>query len=147
MFEVEVTEDGREHRVIDRATGVYLKWLVAGGPYFTEVFKLVCFKGSIPFTTVREEGMDPETGLPFFVFKFLTFGSAPKAHRNTKDLVNRSFDDETEKRHWMTTAAEALLVFGSGYNGLKLPHLSYTRVDLDGRIYTLEDFGYTLTSK
>ncbi|MDP9982101.1 hypothetical protein J2W14_001485 [Pseudarthrobacter oxydans] len=36
MFEVEVTKDGREHRVIDRATDVYLKWLVAGGPYFTE---------------------------------------------------------------------------------------------------------------
>lgn len=147
MFEVEVSEDGREHRVIERTTGVYLKWLVVGGPYFTEVFKLVCFEGSIPFTTVREPGVDPETGLPFFTYKFLTFGSAPKAHRNTKDLVNCTFDDETEKRHWMRTAAEALLVFGSGYNGLKLPHLSYTRVDLDGRIYTLEDFGYTLNAK
>ncbi|MDP9982102.1 hypothetical protein J2W14_001486 [Pseudarthrobacter oxydans] len=111
------------------------------------MFKLVDSECSIPFTTVREEGVDSGTGLPFFVFKFLTFGSAPKAHRNTKDLVNRAFDDETEKRHWMKTAAEALLVFGSGYNGLNLPHLSYTRVDLDGRIYTLKDFGYTLNSK
>ena len=147
MFEVEVTKDGRDHRVIDRDTGIYLKWLVAGGPYFTEVFKIVDSEGSIPFTTLREEGVDPDTGLPFFVFKFLTFGSAPRAHRNTKDLVDRTFDDETEKRHWMKTTAEALLVFGSGYNGLRLPHLSYTRVDLDGKIHTLEDFGYTLNPK
>ena len=147
MFEVEVTKDGLDHRVIDRGTGIYLKWLVVGGPYFTEVFNLVHADGSIPFTTARERSVDPETGLPFFVFKFLTFGSAPKAHRNTKDLVNRTFDDETEKRHWMKTSAEALLVFGSGYNGLKLPHPSYTRVDLDGEIYTLKDFGYTLNSK
>ena len=28
MFEVEATKDGREHRVTDRATDVYLKWLV-----------------------------------------------------------------------------------------------------------------------
>jgi hypothetical protein len=147
MFEVEETEDGHEHRVIDRATGVYLKWLVAGGPYFTEVFNLVHADGSVPLTTVREEGVDPETGLPFFVFKFLTFGSAPKAHRNTRDLVTRAFDDETEKRFWMKVAAEALLVFGWAYNGLKAPHPSYTRVELDGHTYTLKDFGYTLNSK
>ena len=147
MFELEATKDGQEHRVIDRGNGVYLKWLVAGGPYFTEVFKLVHSEGSIPFTTVREESVDPESGLPYFVFRFLTFGSAPKAHRNTKDLVNRIFDDETEKRHWMKVAAEALLVFGWAYNGLKAPHPSYTRVDLDGKIYTLKDFGYTLNSQ
>lgn len=147
MFEVEATRDGREHRVIDRAADVYLKWLVAGSPYFTEVFKLVYLEGNIPFTTVREKGADPETGLPFFVFKFLTFGSAPKAHPDTKDLVNRTFDDEAEKRHWMKTAAEALLVFGWAYNGFKAPHPSYTRVELDDRIYTLKDFGYTLNPK
>lgn len=147
MFEVEVTKDGREHRVIDRATGVYLKWLVAGDEYFTEVFKIVNSEGSTPFTTVREEGVDPESGLPYFVLKFVTFGSAPKAHRNTKDLVNRTFSDDAEKRRWMKIAVEALLVFGWAYNGLEAPHPSYTRVDLDGKIHTLEDFGYTLHSK
>ncbi|WP_269936542.1 hypothetical protein [Arthrobacter sp. HY1533] len=147
MFEVEATKDGREHRIIDRATDVYLKWLVAGGPYFTEVFELVHSGGRIPFSTVREEGHDSDSGLPYFIFKFLTFGNAPKAHRNTKDLVDRTFDDETEKLRWMKVAAEALLVFGWAYNGLKAPHPSYTRVDLDGKIYTLEAFGYTLNSK
>jgi hypothetical protein len=47
----------------------------------------------------------------------------------------------------MNVATEALLVFGWAYNGLKAPHPSYTRVDLDGKIYTLQDFGYTLNSK
>lgn len=147
MFGVEATVDGRDHRVIDRDTNVYLKWLVGGGPYFTEVFSLVHPGGSIPFTTAREEGLDAESGLPHFVFKFLTFGSAPKAHRNTRHLVNRIFDDEVEKRRLMKVAAEALLVFGWAYNGLNAPHPSYTRVDLGGRIYTLKDFGYSLSSK
>ena len=54
--------------------------------------------------TSREEGVDPESGLPYFVFRFLTFGSAPKAQRNTKHLGICTFDDETEKRHWMKVA-------------------------------------------
>ena len=147
MFVVETTKDGYEHRVIDRDVNVYLKWLVAGGPYFTEVFELVHAGGSIPFTTAREEGIDAASALPYFVYRFLTFGSAPKAHRNTKHLVNRTFDDAAEKRRWMEVAAEALLVFGSGYNGLKVPHPSYTRVDVGGQIYTLRDFGYALSPK
>ena len=64
MFEVEVTKDGHDHRVIDRDTGIYLKWLVVGGPYFTEVFNLVHADGSIPFTTARERGVDPEQAYP-----------------------------------------------------------------------------------
>ena len=147
MFVVEATKDGRDHRVFDREANVYLKWLVAGGPYFTEVFSLVHAEGSIPFTTAREEGIDAESVLPYFVYKFLTFGSAPKAHRNTKHLVTCTFEDEAEKRRWMEVAAEALLVFGWAYNGLKAPHPSYTRVDLGGQIYTLRDFGYALDSK
>jgi hypothetical protein len=147
MFVVEATKHGRDHRVIDRDANVYLKWLVAGGPYFTEVFRLVHAGESIPFTTAREEGVDAESGLPYFVFRFLTFGSAPKAHRNTKYLVDRTFVDEIEKRRWMKVAAEALLVFGWAYNGLKAPHPSYTRVDLEGKIYTLKDFGYALNPK
>ena len=112
MFVVEATRDGREHRVIDRGANVYLKWLVGGGPYFTKVFSLVHAGGSIPITASREKGVDPESGLPYFVFRFLTFGSAPKAYRNTKHLANCTFDDETEKRRWMNVATEALLVFG-----------------------------------
>ncbi|WP_346925254.1 hypothetical protein [uncultured Arthrobacter sp.] len=91
--------------------------------------------------------MDAESALPYFVYRFLTFGSAPKAHRNTRHLVDRTFVDEIERRRWMKLAAEALLVFGWAYNGLKAPHPSYARVDLEGNIYTLKDFGYDLNSK
>ena len=66
---------------------------------------------SIPFATVREEGVDAETVLPYFVVRFPTFVSAPKAHRNSRHLVNCTF---------------------------------HTRVDLEGQIYTLKDFGYVL---
>lgn len=144
MFSIEVSEGGRKHRVVDPDAGVSLEWLVAGGPYFTEVFSLDFPDGSIPFTTAREEGIDADTGLPFFTFEFLTFGSAPRAHRKTKRLTNRTFADDFEKLRWMKTATEALLVFGWAYNGLNPPHPRYVRVQLNGQIYTLEDFGYTL---
>jgi hypothetical protein len=46
----------------------------------------------------------------------------------------------------MKIAAEALLVFGSAFNGLEAPYEGYTRVEIDGRVYTLKDFGYSLSS-
>jgi hypothetical protein len=146
MFKIEVVEGGRSHRVVDTDNGVYLEWLVTGSPYSTEVFNLVHPDGGIPFTTDRERGIDTETGLPFFVFKFQTFGSAPRAHINTKHLVYRTFIDDVEKHHWMKVATEALLVFGSSFNGLNTPNPRYVRVDFDGKIYTVEDFGYRLAS-
>jgi hypothetical protein len=146
MFHVEVIADSYRHRVIDADTGVYLQWLVAGGPYFTEVFQLVHPGGVIPFSTHREHGDDPDTGLPFFVFRFITFGSAPRAHTNTKHLINCTFPDAVSKQFWMTVAAEALVVFGSAYNGLRVPNRRYTRVELNDGIFTLEDFGYELSA-
>lgn len=142
MFKVEAIADSYRHRVVDVDTGVYLEWLVAGGPYFTEVFNLIHPGGMIPFTTCREHGIDPDTGLPFFVFSFITFGSAPRAHTRTKHLINCTFTDEVSKQLWMTVATEALVVFGSAYNGFKVPNRRYTRVELNDEIYTLEDFGY-----
>ena len=118
MFSINVCEGGRKHLVVDPDAGVSLAWLVAGSPYFTEVFSLDCPDGCIPFTTARVEGIDADTGLPYFTFEFLTFGSAPRAHRNTKHLINRTFADDLERLRWMKTATEALLVFGWAYNGL-----------------------------
>lgn len=145
MFGIEV-EGGCKHRVVDPVSGVSLDWLVAGGPYFTEVFSLECPGGDIPFTTARVEGIDADTGLPFFTLKFLTFGSAPRAHRNTKRLIDRTFADDEEKLRWMRVATEALLVFGWAYNGLNAPHPRYVRVELNAQTYTAEDFGYTLNA-
>jgi hypothetical protein len=143
MFRVEKTEGRLEPRVVDTEAGVYLEWLVTGSRYTTEVFELVRASGGIPFTTSREYGVDPETGLKFMLFKFITFGSAPRAQSRAKHLVNRTFNDDNEKQYWMKAAAEALLVFGTSFNGLEAPYNGYTRVELNNRIYTLEDFGYT----
>ena len=90
-------------------------------------------------------GIDPGTGLPFFVFRFITFGSAPRAHTRTKQRINCTFTDEVSKQFWMTVATEALVVFGSAYNGFKAPNRRYTRVELNDEIYTLEDFGYKVS--
>ena len=43
----------------------------------------------------------------------------------------------------MHIATEALLVFGIAFNGLNAPYNGYTRVELNGRVYTLGDFGFT----
>ena len=146
MFRVEKTEDSLVPRVADADAGVYLEWLVTGSRYTTEVFELLNASGGIPFTTSREYVIDPATGLKFTLFKFITFGSAPRSQSRAKHLVNRIFRDENEKQHWMKIAAEALLVFGSAFNGLEAPYEGYTRVEINGRVYTLKDFGYSLSS-
>lgn len=143
MFKVEAIADSYDQRVVDVDTGVYLEWLVTGSRYTTEVFNLVHPGGMIPFTTSREYGVDPHTGLPFLVFRFITFGSAVRAQLRTKHLINCTFTDDLAKEFWMTVAAEALVVFGSAYNGFKVPNRRYTRVEVNEKIYTLEDFGYT----
>ncbi|WP_082699225.1 hypothetical protein [Arthrobacter sp. EPSL27] len=147
MFRVEKTADNLVPRVADADAGLYLEWLVTGSRYTTEVFELLSASGGIPFTTSREYAVDPETGLRFTLFKFITFGSAPRAQSRAKHLVNRTFRDGTEKQYWMKIAVEALLVFGTAFNGLEAPRKGYTKVELNGRIYTLEDFGYTLGQK
>ena len=147
MFRVEKTEGSLEARVVDADAGVYLEWLVTGSRFTTEVFELLSASGGIPFTTSREYGVDPETALKFMLFKFVTFGSAPRAQIRAKHLVSRTFNDDNEKQYWMKVAAEALLVFGTSFNGLEAPYNGYTRVQLNNYIYTLEDFGYTLHQK
>lgn len=147
MFRVEKTEDGLVPRVVDADAGVYLEWLVTGSRYITEVFELVSSSGGIPFTTSREYGLDPETGRKSTLFKFITFGSAPRAQSRATHLVNRTFRDDDERRYWMRIATEELLVFGTSFNGLEAPYIGYTRVQINGRSYTLGDFGYTLDPK
>ncbi|MDP9984098.1 hypothetical protein J2W14_003521 [Pseudarthrobacter oxydans] len=147
MFRVEKTEDSLVPRVADADAGVYLEWLVTGSRYTTEVFELVNASGGIPFTTSREYGVDPETGRKSTLFKFISFGSAPRAQSRAEHLVNRTFKDDDERRYWMRIATEALLVFGTSFNGLEAPYSGFTRVEMNGRSYTLGDFGYTLDPK
>ena len=146
MFKVEAVPDSYDQRVVDADTGVYLEWLVTGSRYTTEVSSLVHPGGMIPFMTSREYGVDPDTGPPFLVYRFITFGSAWRAQLRTQHLVNCTFTDDVAKEFWMTVAAEALVVFGSAFNGLKVPDRRYTRVALNDTILTLEDFGYPLSS-
>lgn len=147
MFRVEKTEGNLVPRVADADAGVYLEWLVTGSRYTTEVFELLTESGGIPFTTSRESDVDAETGLKFTLFKFNTFGSAPRSQSRAAHLVNRTFSDENEKQYWMKIAVEALLVFGTAFNGLDAPYKGFTRVELNNNIYMIEDFGYTLHHK
>lgn len=109
MFRVEQTEGSMVPRVADADAGIYLEWLVTGSRYTTEVFELVRAGGGIPFTTSRENCVDPETGRRFTLFKYLTFGSAVRAQSRTKHLVNRTFRDDGEKFYWMQIATEGLI--------------------------------------
>lgn len=147
MFRVEKTEGNLVPRVADADAGVYLEWLVTGSRYTTEVFELLTESGGIPFTTSRESDVDAKTGHRFTLFKFNTFGSAPRSQSRAAHLVNRTFSDENEKQYWMKIAVAALLVFGTAFNGLDAPYKGFTRVELNNNIYTIEDFGYTLHHK
>ena len=96
----------------------------------------------IPFHTNVVSGLvDPDTGNPFFVSEIVSFGSSLflKGDRNVPDY---EFSSDEEARRWLRIAAEAVLIFGLGYNGLKFDP-DYARVILNGEVLTRRDFGYT----
>lgn len=62
--------------------------------------------------------------------------------KGDKDVPNYDFSSDEEARHWRRIAAEALLIFGTNYNGFDLDP-AYARVLLNGELLTRGDFGYT----
>lgn len=79
------------------------------------------------------------TGETYYLTKFTAFGVSLTVEKNTKVKSYRFISDE-ELAVAVRLAAEALLVYGSNYNGLSRPD-GCTRVALDGGELRLSDFG------
>lgn len=72
------------------------------------------------------------------------FGSSPKGELKT-GISSYEFKDLGTREQWILLAAEALLVFGENYNGLRLPlRYHFVEITLDGATKRMSktDFPY-----
>jgi hypothetical protein len=146
LFTISSPEDDNWYlgktRVVDAERGVTLEFRNGAGRDLGGAFVLTHGEMQIPFHT-RQSGslIDEESGKPYFTIEIVTFGTSIylKGDRNVPDYV---FESVEQSRRCRRVAAEALLIFGLHYNGLKFDP-DYTRVLLDGQLLTRRDFGYS----
>lgn len=110
----------------------------------------VCLLGdghnTIPFSTEvewRDTPRDPITGESFRLTRLRSFGSRRvKASESGGWFLPHTFINDEDKAHWLRIATEAALVCGDIYNGMDYKD-GYFRIELDGQLLRLSDFGYT----
>jgi hypothetical protein len=103
----------------------------------SRIFQIVWQGRTIPFETI-EESRRNESGDEYILVRFGAFGGS--AYANQYGIKPYRFPNGEERRHVMMLAAEALLVFGSDYDGSAKPEGFY-RVEHEGKVYTNRDFG------
>ncbi|TFC61186.1 hypothetical protein E3O62_05835 [Cryobacterium sp. TMT2-15-1] len=138
MFRIERAASASGHKVIDDERGVWIQMLCGRGRTPGGVFKLVVGETVIPFETERDYIEDAD-GAGHLLTRFVFFGLSPAA--SVRGVAPNMMMSPSERRRYMLLATEALLVFGSFYDGDSKPE-GWTRVELDGVVYTLVSFGY-----
>lgn len=131
--------------VVDHERNLYLVILYGIGRAPGWVCLLGDGRNTIPFRTAdewRDTPRDPVTGERFQLTRMVSFGNPVKATQFGGWILGHTFVDDRDKAHWLRVAAEAMLVCGSTYNGLDYKD-GYFRVELDGELLRLSDFGYT----
>ncbi len=156
MFRIEVgpDDDGRDvwlpTVVVDHerdawltfVSGMGLEYISEAIPVPGQVMKLVWTSRVIPFDYLIET-ITSEHG-PRHIGRIENFGTSRAAGYKANLRIFR-FDSEAEREAAELLAAEALLVFGTMYNGLSIPDGILTvelRAGAGPRPYTLSDFGY-----
>ena len=137
MFCIEEAASASDSRVVDDERGVWIQFLAGRGRSSGGVFKLVVGETVIPFETDRDFFEDAD-GAGHLLTRFVFFGLSPAA--NARGVAPNVITSLPERREYMLLATEALLVFGSFYDGDSKPE-GWTQVELDGVIYTLASFG------
>ena len=130
-------------RVLDPETGTTLEMVARTGRYPGKAFVLAHGDMEIPFqTTIEESCIDKGTGEEYYLSRFDGFGSSLYA-QTFRVVPAVTFQNDEGLKKWKTLAAEALLIYGMHYTGFDVDP-SYFRVELDGKILTRKDFGYSL---
>jgi hypothetical protein len=92
----------------------------------------------IPFETDRDF-IEDAGGDGHLLTRFDLFGLSPAA--SVRGVAPNMMMSSDGLRTYMLLAVEALLVFGSFYNGDSKPE-GWARFELDGAVYTLASFGH-----
>ncbi len=125
--------------VVDEDRDVWLQRIATLGREMSgSLFKLVWGDRIIPFECLSESKWD-ENGNEYFVQRLRYFGGAPRAEYDA-GIMPYEFRDEVERREAMLLAVEAVLAYGSLYNGIEYTDGVF-RIEFEGRIYTKSDFG------
>ncbi|MEC5182681.1 hypothetical protein RCH12_000111 [Cryobacterium sp. MP_3.1] len=138
MFRIERAAGASDHKIIDDERGVWIQFLGSRGKSSGGAFKLVVGETVIPFETERDYIEDAD-GAAHVLTRFFAFGLSPAA--SVRGIASNVITSPVERRTYKLLATEALLLFGDIYNGDSKPE-GYSRVELDGVIYTLASFGY-----
>ena len=125
--------------VVDHERDVSLHRAAGMGRMPGDGFLLTWGERQIPFESLRTQVSDPVSGETYYLTKFTAFGVSTAVEMRTKVKSYRFVSDE-ELATAMRLATEALLVYGTNYNGLARPD-GYNRVELDGVELRLSDFG------
>jgi hypothetical protein len=143
MFEIESSirpETNLEARaVVDVDRDVKLVYASGHGRVPGSAFVLTWGDRVIPFDTSRDEVLDDPHGVVYYRTVVRLFGASPSAE-NAVGAKPFAFADDVERSAALRLAIEALLVYGSNYNGLSKPD-GYNRVLEGGREWGLSDFG------
>lgn len=147
MFEIEPSPiegpSGDILRVADHARGVWLQRVATHGRDPGHTFQLVRGNTPIALDTYGDERID-SSGQVYYFVQISSIGGSPIALR-VAGIEPVTFSSEDEKDEVTELAAEALLVYGSLYDGLSRPEGQY-RIGYSSqngqRVATLATFGY-----
>jgi hypothetical protein len=92
----------------------------------------------IPFAISFEPHKATEEQPEYTIFRFTAFGATNDAF--WKGIEGFRFRDEAEREAAQLLAVEALLAWGGNYRGAEHPD-GRKRVEYQGRMWTLRDFG------
>lgn len=141
MFEIKPADsespDGSKLMVVDKGRNAWFQSIGGMGSSPGSVFKLVWKGMDIAFDIHPEPHRDDEGG-SYVILHFGGFGRDTDQHQGN---ISRWLPTSDEERHEAKIlAVEALLAYGSVYDGHKHPNGRY-RIKLDDCVYIKSDFG------
>ena len=125
--------------VVDHGRDVSLYRAANMGRLPGDGFILTWGDRQIPFESFSMQVHDPGSGETYYLVKFTAFGVSAAVELRTA-VKSYRFGSDEELAMSRRLAVEALLVYGSNYNGLTYPD-GENRVELDGVKLRLSDFG------
>lgn len=138
--------DDQPKRLVDYDRNVWFQMITRYGQGRVSIFKLVWNNNVIPFQAVELHPVPAHVPGPRK--KHLHWHMCPQKEQpfghstvaNSEGVSDFDFADQQEKTQAERLAIEALLEFGSAYDGKKWDASRHVSVEYNGKIYTKDDF-------